>query len=1220
MPETSGWEFWIDRGGTFTDVIGRAPDGRLHTAKLLSSDGAPELGIRRIVEAALGSNATLPPCAVKLGTTVATNALLERRGSRVLLVANRGLADVFRIGTQQRPDLFALRIERPEPLHAGAVEAAGRVAADGSELEAGDDAALRSALEDARAAGFDSVAAVAIHGYAHPEGEARWAALARACGFPHAVASHELAREIGLLARGETAIADAYLTPLLRRHVAALERALPAARLRFMQSTGGLTDGPRFRGPTALLSGPAGGVVGAAAVARAAGCRHAIGFDMGGTSTDVSLLVHGEVERAFETEVAGIRVRAPMLRVHSVAAGGGSLCRFDGIGLVVGPASAGAEPGPLCYGDPAARELTLTDANFFLGRLPPDRFPIALHAAPVERALDALRGELERAGHAMGRDELAAGFLEVANAAMARAIESVSVASGIDPRGCALVSFGGAGGQHACQVARALGIRRVLLHPLAGLLSAYGIGVAPPSWDGQRDAGRSPLADGGRVPAAIDAQLDALAEEGRAALAAEGVAPVRLRARRRLDLLYAGTDCALAVEAPADGDWAAAFTAAHLSRYGYTRPGRPIEIATARVQVTAAEGPPPVPSPPEHPDRVDHPPQAPEGRAQRAEGERSSSGRASAQQLRPTRAWFPGVGRVDAPVLRREALAVGVALDGPAIVLEETGTIAIDPGFRARLGADGVLELEDLEGAGGAPREPRADPVRLAVLGGRFMSIAEQMGAVLRNTAVSTNIKERLDYSCAVFDAAGGLVANAPHIPVHLGAMQETVRALGAAFPELAAGDVLATNDPFRGGSHLPDVTVVTPVFAGGSAPAFFVGSRGHHADLGGRSPGSMPPDSSSLAEEGVVIPPLRIVSGGRFDEAGVRARLAAGPWPARHPDDNVADLEAMIAANRAGAVRLEALVAELGLEPVAAAMRELQAAAAAKVRREIARLPEGDHRFADRLDDGTPIAVRVHVRGGAMAIDFAGTGAAPRGNLNAPRAVVLAAVLYVLRTLVAEGIPLNGGCLEPVALRLPTGSLLDPPPGAAVAGGNVETSQRIVDILLGALGLAAASQGTMNNVAFGDERFGYYETIGGGAGAGPGFDGASGVHVHMTNTRITDPEVLEVRLPVRLLEFAIRRGSGGAGRWRGGDGLVRRYEFLAPVTVSLLAERRTIGPFGLAGGGPGAPGRHTVERRGGALEALGGKASVRLVPGDRLHVETPGGGGYGERESIEPA
>jgi 5-oxoprolinase (ATP-hydrolysing) len=1206
------WEFWIDRGGTFTDVVGRAPDGTLHTAKVLSDDDAVVVGVRRILVAAgLDPDVPPPPCVVKLGTTVATNALLERRGARTLLVADAGLADVFRIGTQERPELFALRIERPPPLHERALEAAGRVGPDGEPLGAGglDDAALADALAEARDEGFESLAAASAHAYAHPATEQRWATAARAAGLPYVVASHEVAHELGLLARGETAIADAYLTPLLRRHVSGLEAALPGARLRFMQSSGGLTDAARFRGPNALLSGPAGGVVGAAHAARAAGFSRAIGFDMGGTSTDVSLLVDGEAERAFETRVAGVRVRAPMLRIHTVAAGGGSRCRFDGFRLTVGPESAGADPGPLAYGrrDASgrrlARELTLTDANVFLGRLPPDRFPLPLDLDAARAGVFALGEALRAAGHPRGLDAVAAGCLEVANATMAQAIQQVSVARGVDPRTCALVGFGGAGGQHVCAVARALAIRHVVLHPLAGLLSAYGIGVADVTWDGQRDAGRVPLEPGGRPPGPVTALLEALETEGRAALAAEGISPAEVRAERLLDLRYRGAETALAISSPegdGGGDWAGVFAAAHRSRFGYDRPGRVVEVVAARVRTRAA--------PPGGREAAPRP-------VSPARGPSAAPG--------DVEAWFPGLGRVRAPLYLREALREGDLLEGPAIVLEDTGTIVIDPGFRGRVGAEGVLQLEDVgtpaarPGAEGGILQPGGDgtapdPVRLEVLGNRFASIAEQMGAVLRNTAVSTNIKERLDYSCAVFDGDGGLVANAPHIPVHLGAMQETVRALRAVFPHPEPGDVWMTNDPFAGGSHLPDVTVVTPVFAGPGGSRFFVASRGHQADLGGKAPGSMPADSTSLSEEGVLIPPLRLVRGGRFDEAAVRACLEGAPWPARSPDDNVADFEAMVAANRWGADALRALAGALGEDAVETAMRDLQEAAAGKVRREIARLEDGEHRFADRLDDGTPIVVCVRIRGDAMEIDFAGTGPAQPGNLNAPRAVVTAAVLYVLRTLVAERIPLNGGCLVPVQLRIPPGSLLDPPRGAAVVGGNVETSQRVVDVLLGALGLAAASQGTMNNVSFGDAHFGYYETIGGGAGAGPGFDGASGVHVHMTNTRITDVEVLETRYPVRLLRFALRCGSGGAGRWRGGDGLVRRYAFLRPVRLSLLTERRLVSPWGLAGGAPGARGRNAVERQDGRVEEIAGRASLELAAGDRLVVETPGGGGYG--------
>jgi len=1207
----AAWQFWIDCGGTFTDAIGLAPDGALHTAKRLSADRAPVEAIREIwTRAGIDPNDP-PPSRVALGTTVATNALLERRGVRVALVANRGLSDVFRIGTQERPDLFALRIEKPAPLHALAIEAAGRVGADGARIEAHDDAALDRALAAARAEGCEAVAAVSIHAHAHPDDERRWAARAQAAGFAYAVASHEIAPELGLLARGETALADAYLTPLLRRHVHALAREIPNARLGFMQSSGGLTDAARFRGPGALLSGPAGGVVATAAIARSICATHAIGFDMGGTSTDVSLVRDGAPERAFETEIGGLRVRAPMLRIHTVAAGGGSLCRFDGFLLCVGPESAGADPGPLCYGRrdaggaPRAHALTLTDVNHFLGRLPADRFPMPLEREPVERALAALQEAMRAAGFARDLDAIAAGFVEVANASMAQAIARVSVERGVDPRACVLVGFGGASGQHVCAVARTLGIRRILLHPLAGVLSALGIGLAERSWDGQRDAGLRRLAAHGAVPRDVAALLGALEAEGRAALAAEGADATQIQVERRLDLRCTGTETPIDVVEPVDGDWIAAFRAAHRARYGYERPERAVEITTARVRLVA-------PSP---------------GAARIAAGAHGDALRdAAAPPARTALAWFPGVGRARVPVWRREELAPGSCVEGPALVLDATATIALDPGFQARVAADGLLELAD--GGVGSARAAdlsERDPVRLEVLGSRFMSIAEQMGVTLRSTAVSTNIKERLDYSCAVFDEAGGLVANAPHIPVHLGAMEETVRVLRAVFPDPEPGDAWVTNDPFRGGSHLPDVTVVTPVFCGAArAPHFYVASRGHHADIGGRTPGSMPADSRSLAEEGVLLPPHELVRAQRFDEVWLRAQLATGPWPARRPDDNVADLEAMAAANRAGAALLEALAREIGVEAVAVTMRQLQESAAAKVRRELRRRVGAECRFRDVLDDGTPIAVRMAWEGDRLALDFAGTGTAVAGNLNAPRAVVRAAVLYVLRALVAERMPLNGGCLAPIVLRVPPGSLLDPPPGAAVVGGNVETSQRIVDVLLGALGLAAASQGTMNNVTFGDARFGYYETLGGGAGAGPDFAGASGVQVHMTNTRITDPEVLELRYPVRLVTFALRTGSGGSGRFRGGDGVVRRYEFLVPVHASILSERRVVAPWGLAGGGAGAAGRNAVERREGRIEILGSRAEITLAAGDRLLVETPGGGGHGlpaqgSRPSLRP-
>ncbi|MAG29402.1 MAG: hypothetical protein CL908_00730, partial [Deltaproteobacteria bacterium] len=1120
---------------------------------------------------------------------------------------------------QERPELFELEIERPPPLQSWRLEAPGRRDAVGESIESLDPTATRATLARARREGAKSVAIVWMHAYAHPEDELLLAGLAREVGFAHVAVSHEMAREIGFLSRGETAIADAYLTPLLRGHVDDLQRSLPRVELRFMQSSGGLTDADHFRGPNALLSGPAGGVVAARRVARAAGHTRAIGFDMGGTSTDVSLIAGDRLDRAFESEVGGVRVKAPMLRIHTVAAGGGSLCRFDGIRLTVGPESAGSDPGPLCYGQrdaqgrPSASELTVTDVNLALGRVAMDRFPFALETAPVATALAEMVASLRQAGFERTSEQVAAGFFEIANASMAQAIIEVSVARGADPRQHVLVGFGGAGGQHVCAIARRLGIREILLHPHAGLLSAYGIGIAPISWDGQRDGRGRSLPAEGVLDASTASEWAALEAEGVEALAAEGIAPEAVTIEWSLDLGYRGTDTALAIVVPGDATrtaaWRAAFEAAHRERFGYVRAEREIEIKTLRLRAVGTD---------EEVMRV-----GVDGRDARPIPPLSEP-----VVLRRDRAWFPGIGRVEAPIYEREALVPGHRLTGPALILEATGTVVLDPGFELEVDGANVFRVRARDPAqtDEAADLSESDPVRLEVLGNRFMSIAEQMGAVLRNTSVSTNIKERLDYSCAVFDRDGGLVANAPHIPVHLGAMADTVAALRARFAPFEPGDVFVTNDPFAGGSPLPDVTVVSPVFrAGAEGASFFVASRGHHADLGGKTPGSMPADSRSLAEEGVLIEAFQLVRHGYFDEVRIREVLASGQHPARRPDDNIADLEAMVAANRAGGGLLDALCREVGEEVVQVTMQQLQRAAASKVAREIAKLPGGEHRFADALDDGTPVEVRLEIEHAPasatpedslparMQIDFTGTGPASSGNLNAPPAVVRAAVIYVLRSLVAERIPLNGGCLDPVALTIPAGSLLDPPAGSAVVGGNVETSQRIVDVLLGALGRAAASQGTMNNVTFGDETFGYYETIGGGAGATPYADGASGVHTHMTNTRITDPEILESRYPVLLLEFGLRAGSGGAGSQRGGDGIVRRYRFLQPVRVSLLTERRTRAPFGLAGGRPGERGCNRVLRRG-ARQAVEvpPRASVELGAHDELWIETPGGGGFG--------
>jgi 5-oxoprolinase (ATP-hydrolysing) len=1181
------WRIWIDRGGTFTDCIGRDPaTGALRVAKILSSDAALLQGIRTLL--GLGPDDPIPPCDVRMGTTLATNALLERRGQPCALIVTRGLGDVLEIGTQARPRLFDLQIRKPDLLYRAVLEVDARADARGRVLARPDPARLRGALRDLRSRGLRSAAVVLLHATVAPELEREVGRLAEEAGFDHVALSHEVASEVGIVARGDTTLVDATLTPLLRDWVRALGAELPGSTLRIMQSSGGLTDGARFRGPDALLSGPAAGALACARVAAAAGATPAIGFDMGGTSTDVSRF-GGELERVYETETAGVRIRAPMIAVHTVAAGGGSLCRYDGHRFTVGPESAGADPGPLCYGRPEARELTVTDVNLALGRLLPDRFPFPLHGDRVRRALEDLVARLAAQGFARTPEEVAWGFLEIANASMAEAIRQVSIARGHDVRDHTLVVFGGAGGQHACAIARELGMRHILCHPFAGVLSAWGLGLADVTWHGEADLGRRLL--GPELDRAVAPAFAALEARGRSVLAGEGFAPAEIEIVRRIDLRYRGTETALSVREAPGQDRRRAFEDLHLRRFGYVRPDHEIEAVVARVEAVGRE---PFPEEPE------------------------VQGALEPRGDRTTRLWVGDRFIDGVPVLRREALAPDEEISGPAVILEPVGTIVVDPGFRLRMDRRGRIHLFDEIGRAEREQVRRdVDPVKLEIFNNLFMSIAEQMGNVLGRTALSTNIRERLDFSCAVFDADGGLIANAPHIPVHLGAMGESVRAVKAAFPDPAPGDVFATNDPAAGGSHLPDITVVTPVHDEGGKIRFYTASRGHHADVGGVTPGSMPPFSRTLEEEGIVLGALRVVRAGRLDEAAVLAALGSGPYPARRPRENLADLEAQIAANRTGERLLRELAARYGLPVVEAYMRHVQDNAAAKVAEAIARLPRGEHRFEDALDDGTPIRVTLRIDGDRMEVDFAGSGAEVDGNLNAPRAVTVAAVIYVLRTLVGAPIPLNAGCLRPVTLSIPEGSILSPSPGRAVAGGNVETSQRIVDVLLGALGKAAASQGTMNNLTFGDGEVAYYETIAGGAGAGPGFDGASGVHTHMTNTRATDPEVLEARFPVRLLEFSIRRGSGGAGRWRGGDGLVREIEILRPMRVAILSERRSRAPFGLKGGRPGAPGRNLHNGR-----EIPGKVALDAAAGDRIRIETPGGGGYGtpSRENHERA
>jgi 5-oxoprolinase (ATP-hydrolysing) len=1191
------YAFWIDRGGTFTDCIKHDREsGALDVTKVLSSDRAPLVGIRRLL--GLGEDQPIPPSEVRLGTTVATNALLERRGAPCALVITRGFRDVLAIGDQTRPRLFELDIRRPEQLYRRVVEVEARCSPDGSVLSCESPELILERLQALHAEGIRSVAIVVLHAYAGGQLETLIGDLARQVGFEHVALSHVLASQIGLLGRASTSVFDAYLTPLVASYLAMLRSELAGSQVWLMQSGGGLAHPEAFRAQHSLLSGPAGGVIAYAAVARQVGASRAIGFDMGGTSTDVSRYA-GEFERVYEREVAGIAVMAPMLDIHTVAAGGGSLCRCDGMRLSVGPESAGADPGPLCYGNPRASELTVTDVNLVLGRLLPDHFPFELHRAPAMAALEAMSERLAQHGPRSSIQQIAQGLLRIANANMAEAIAQVSVARGYDVRSHALVVFGGAGGQHACLVADLLGIDTIVFHPLAGVLSALGMGLAPLRHYGQTDAGRAELTDA--ALSGLGPALTRLTSETGAELVARGVRDDQIRWRRSVELGYAGTETRIDLELDSAEALRARFGAEHRRLFGYERPDHPLLLHTLHVEATST--PPVLPT---------------SSRTWRGSGTREPAPRASS--LWGAHGDAPAL----APVYTRESLAPGEQGAGPAVVLDETGSIVVDAGFEFAIRPDGTLvvtrtvraRLDRAEAApdtetgrvdGGTP-----DPIMLELMSNRFMSIARQMGHALRRTASSTNIRERLDFSCAVFDGNAELVANAPHIPVHLGAMAESVLAIRRLHPAPAPGDVFVTNDPAMGGSHLPDITVVTPVHDRTGRVAFFVASRGHHADVGGKTPGSMPPDSRSLSEEGVVFRGERIVSAGAFARDTVLAVLESGPYPARSPSSNIADLEAQIAANQRGAELMAQLMDEHGVEFVELYMGHILRYAEQRVRELIASLPEGTRRCSDTMDDGTEIVAKVTMGRRELHIDFTGSSPEHSGNLNSPRAVTLSAVLYVLRALVAESIPLNGGCLRPVTVTIPTPGLLSPGVGRAVAAGNVETSQRLVDVLLGAFGKLAACQGTMNNLSFGNERLGYYETLAGGAGAGPGFAGSSAVHTHMTNTRITDAEVLESRYPVRVISFSIRADSGGEGRFRGGDGLVRELEFLAPLEVSLLSDRRTTRPFGLAGGSPGAAGRNLFNG-----EPVPGRVQLHARAHDRLRIETPGGGGYGATDGV---
>jgi len=1198
------WQFWVDRGGTFTDVVGRAPDGRLHTLKLLSdhpgayADAAVE-GIRRLLQLPPGAAITSQQVeCVKMGTTVATNALLERKGERTLLVTTRGFRDALRIAYQARPRLFDRHIVLPELLYEQVVEADERIGADGAVVRPLDEAALRPALQAAFDDGLRACAIVFMHGYRHTAHERAAAALARAAGFAQVSVSHEVSPLMKFVSRGDTTVVDAYLSPILRRYVEQVGAHMPGVRLFFMQSSGGLAEAHHFQGKDAILSGPAGGIVGMVRTALAAGHRKLIGFDMGGTSTDVSHYA-GEFERAFETQVAGVRMRAPMMSIHTVAAGGGSILGFDGARLRVGPQSAGANPGPASYrrGGP----LAVTDANMLLGKIQPQHFPHvfgpagneSLDGEGVRRRFEALAAEVQQAtGRTTTAETLAAGYLRIAVQAMANAIKRISVARGYDITGYTLQCFGGAGGQHACGVADALGMTRVFVHPLAGVLSAYGMGLADQI--AMREASVECVLDADGLSAA-ERKLGELGAAAAEELVAQGVARAAIELRRTLHLRYHGTDTALAV--PLDGLDAAraAFEAAYRQRFAFLMPDRPLVIEAVSVEAVGA-------------------------------GERSApdaaSGEASAHAARPDErvsmyceADERPAGWREAGLFRRESLQPGATLDGPAIIAERNATTVVEPGWQARLGSSGALELRRVRARIAQHAiGTQVDPVMLEVFNNLFMNIAEQMGLRLQNTAYSVNIKERLDFSCALFSAAGELIANAPHMPVHLGSMSESIKTVIARNPRMQPGDVYVLNDPYHGGTHLPDVTVVTPVYldAGDAKPSFYVASRGHHADIGGSTPGSMPPFSKSIDEEGVLFDNFLLVREGRLREAELLAQLNSGLYPARNPAQTIADLRAQIAANQKGVEELAAMVAQFGRDTVAAYMQHVQDNAEESVRRVITALKNGSFELA--LDNGALIRVQVSVDAAQReaTIDFSGTSAQLPNNFNAPKAVTMAAVLYVFRTLVDDDIPLNAGCLKPLHVIVPEGCMLNPNPPAAVVAGNVETSQCVTNALFGALGVMASGPCTMSNFTFGNERHQYYETISGGSGAGPGFDGTAVVQTHMTNSRLTDPEVLEFRFPVRLDSYAIRTGSGGAGRWRGGDGGVRRLRFLEDMEASILSNGRHDGAFGLAGGGAGAPGRNRVERADGRVEPLDHIGSAVMRPGDVFVIETPGGGGWG--------
>ena len=1194
------WQFWIDRGGTFTDIVARRPDGQLVIHKLLSenperySDAAVQ-GIRDIL--GIAGDAAIPADrieVVKMGTTVATNALLERKGDRTVLLITKGFKDALRIGDQNRPDIFARQIILPEMLYERAIEVEERFRADGKQLIPVETEYI-SSLQQAYYDGIRSCAIVFMHGYRYPEHENKVADIAKRIGFTQISVSHQISPLMKLISRGDTTVVDAYLSPILRRYVDQVSSQLGNTKLMFMQSNGGLTNARLFQGKDSILSGPAGGIVGAVQTSLMAGLNKIITFDMGGTSTDVAHY-NGEYERIFETEVAGVRLRTPMMAIHTVAAGGGSILHFDGARYRVGPESAGANPGPACYrkGGP----LTVTDCNVMLGKLQPEFFP-KVFGSNGDLPLDAevVRQKFAQLAAAIGGErkpeEVAAGFLAIAIDKMANAIKKISLQRGYDVSEYILCCFGGAGGQHACLIADALGMKQVFLHPYAGVLSAYGMGLADVRVI-RESAVEATLCN--LLLPSLEEMLTQLATEAEAELNCS-IESLRLSSKSafyKVHLRYEGTDSSLIVDFSNVAEMRQQFEEAHHQRYGFIVPEKPLIIEAVSVEVVGKN----------------HLPEEPLIKRKTS----AKTTPVATVQMYAADAWR------ETPVYKREDLQPGDCIIGPAIIVEPTGTNAIEPSWEAELTNRNNLILKKSQQSLTTNAKSKIqnlkspDPVMLEIFNNLFRAIAEQMGITLQNTASSVNIKERLDFSCAIFDRDGQLVANAPHIPVHLGSMSESVKSLiDARGNNIKSGDVYVLNNPYNGGTHLPDITVITPVFTVNStSPLFYVASRGHHADIGGITPGSMPPNSVSVEEEGILIDNFPLVENGKFREAELLQLLNSSSYPARNTAQNIADLQAQIAANERGVQELHRMVEHYGLETVQGYMQFVQDNAEESVRRIIETLKDGS--FTCPLDNGSEIKVSIAIdkNNRSAKIDFTGTSPQLNSNFNAPAAVCKAAVLYVFRTLVNDDIPLNAGCLKPLEIIIPEGCMLNPRYPAAVVAGNVETSQAITDALYGALGVMAASQGTMNNFTFGNKKYQYYETICGGSGAGANFDGTDAVHTHMTNSRLTDPEVLEWRFPVILKSFSIRPNSGGKGVYRGGNGVIRRILFLEKMTAGILSGRRIVAPFGLNGGEAGAVGRNYVERRDRTVEEVGSAAVVEMNVADVFIIETPGGGGYG--------